>query len=69
MYSTSLKTLAVVLHRCMYRYLGVLNKCVCVHRFMLKSAPLRKSYVCSFCKNSIKAMQKFVKCSCEYTFS
>ena len=56
----------MVLHKYMYRYF---NKCVCVHRFVLKSAPLRKSYVCSFCKNSIKAMQKFVKCTCEYTFS
>ena len=35
------------------------------YRFVLKSAPLHKSYTCSFCKSSIKAVQKFVKCSCK----
>ena len=34
-------------------------------RFVLKSAPLHKSYTCSFCKSTIKAMQKLVKCSCK----
>ena len=32
---------------------------------MLKSAPVHKSYVCSFCKSTIKAMQKFAKCTCK----
>ena len=41
---------------------------VCVLRFVSKSAPLHKSYVCFFCKNSIKPMQKFVKCSRKLLF-
>ena len=50
----------------MYVYVHVyyfhLLFCFCFS-FCLKNAGIRKTYVCSFCKEQIKAFQKYVKCS------
>ena len=53
-------------HRYTYTRIHITSMYMFVHllcRFLLKLAPLHKSYNCSFCKSTIKSMQKFVKCS------